>query len=94
MLSQTASLLTGQAVTDVMTGHKPFRRSLLTKIPLESTEFEVEVELIMRVVRKGAIISEIPTTYFYRRAGTSKIGWRHGVSSFLVLLRLGLGMSF
>jgi len=94
VLSWTASLLTGQAVTDVMTGHKAFRTSLLREMRLKSGEFEIEVELIARAAKRRARISEIPITYSYRKAGTAKIGWRHGVSSFLLLLRLALGEPF
>jgi len=71
VLSWTASLLTGKAVTDVMTGRKAFRTSLLKEMRLESREFEIEVELIARAAKRRARISEIPITYSYRKAGTA-----------------------
>ena len=90
LLSQVASTLSGQEITDVMTGHKAFRTSLLRNMRLESQDFDVEVELIMRAAKNGARIVEIPISYTYRKSGKAKIGWRHGISSMILLLKLGM----
>lgn len=93
MLSYVTSVLTGQKISDVMTGHKAFRMNLLREMPLQSREFEVEVELIMRAAMKGAKILEIPITYSRRKAGNAKIGWKHGVESLLLLFKLAFQLS-
>jgi len=90
VLSWLASLLSGQPISDVMTGHKAFGLGLLKEMSLKSREFEVEVELIMRAAKKGATILEIPISYVHRKTGVGKIGWRHGVASFFLLLKLAL----
>ncbi len=90
LLSRIASLLTGQAITDVMTGHKAFRTSLLKNMPLQSHQFEVEVELIMRAAKAGARITEIPIDYAHRKTGSAKIEWRHAITSLILLLKLGI----
>ena len=89
-LSKLATLLSGQKITDIMTGHKAFKTGLLKEMLPDSQEFEIEVELIMSAAMRKARILEIPISYSYRRTGVAKIGWRHGISSLTLLLKLGL----
>jgi hypothetical protein len=73
-----------------MTGHKAFRTQMLKEIPLHSDSFEIEVELVMKAVRRDARVSEVPISYSYRKRGTAKVGWKHGISSFIMIPRSGL----
>ncbi len=94
VLSVVASQVSGVKITDVMTGHKAFRASIIRNMKLQSQEFEVEVELILRAIDRGARGTEIPIDYSYRKASTSKIGWRHGATSLFLLLKLGMELKF
>lgn len=64
--------------TDVLTASKAFRRDVLEKFSLESTRFELESELIAKMVRAGFPILEVPITYHARTFEEGKkIRWYH-----------------
>ncbi len=89
-LSWSISLFSHKKITDIMGGQKAFRMQLLKEIPSRTDSFEVDVELVMKAIKRHARVSEVPTPYSYRKSGTTKIGWRDGVSSFMMILRYGL----
>lgn len=71
--------VTGIKLTDVTTGFKCFRRSLLEKIDLDNIEskgyaFQIEVSYIANQL--GANIKEIPILFVERTAGSSKLSTR------------------
>jgi glycosyltransferase involved in cell wall biosynthesis len=67
-------------LTDVETCYKMVRANLLKNIPLESSTFDVEPELAIKLARRGARIFELPISYSGRNYGEGKkIGWRDGV---------------
>jgi len=88
--------LFGQRLTDLYTGVRGFRRSVLPLDELESGGFEFVLELSARLVHAGVDIAEVPARYRPRVTGRSKM--RH-VPEFvkfarrLVVLRIGLGSS-
>jgi glycosyltransferase involved in cell wall biosynthesis len=61
-------------VTDVLSGFWAFRRDVVTALApnLTATGFEIEMELITKMVRLGFAVHSVPITY-ERREGTSKI---------------------
>jgi len=87
LLSLVTSLLLGVSVTDVMTGHKVFSRSVVDSFSLTENGFGVEVEMTSQSLRNGWKYTEIPIRYSYRDFGISKIGPIDGVTSLLVILR-------
>jgi len=89
-LSLVATLLYQHKISDVMTGHKAFRTEVLRGLDLQSSEFEIETEIVAKVIAKGYRVSEVPIKYRYRKKGAAKINWRHGFRSLYVLLRIGL----
>jgi glycosyltransferase involved in cell wall biosynthesis len=91
ILSFFTSVLYGAEVTDVMTGHHAFRASVFKELTLESTRFELELEVTVKALRKGYSICEIPTTYSTRNFGEAKIGWADGFQCLLKLLKYRLG---
>jgi len=66
-------------LTDMETCYKMVRTNLLKSIPLESSTFDVEPELAIKLARRGSRIFEVPINYSGRtyREG-KKIGWRDG----------------
>jgi glycosyltransferase involved in cell wall biosynthesis len=67
-------------LTDMETCYKMVRANLLKSIPLESSTFDVEVELTIKLAKRGARIFEVPISYSGRtyREG-KKINWKDGV---------------
>lgn len=77
-------------LTDMETCYKMTRADLLKSIPLESSTFDVEPELAIKLAKRGARIFEVPISYSGRtyREG-KKIGWKDGVRALWAILRYG-----
>jgi glycosyltransferase involved in cell wall biosynthesis len=81
ILNVATNLLYDTHLTDVMTGYKLFSRAVLDTIELTEESFSIEIELVSKCLRNGWRIVEVPISYCYRKHGTSKIAYRHGVNS-------------
>ncbi len=77
-------------LTDMETCYKMVRADLLKSIPLESSTFDVEPELAIKLAKRGARIFEVPISYSGRtyREG-KKIGWKDGARALWAILRYG-----
>src|ERR1700723_1164891 len=78
-------------LTDMETCYKMARTDLLKSIPLESSTFDVEPELAIKLAKRGARIFEVPISYSGRtyREG-KKINWTDGVRALWAILRYGM----
>lgn len=78
-------------LTDMETCYKMVRAGLLKTIPLESSTFDVEPELAIKLARRGARIFEVPISYSGRtyREG-KKIDWKDGLRAFRSILRYAI----
>ena len=75
-------------LTDMETCYKMVRADLLKSIPLESSTFDVEPELAIKLAKRGARIFEVPISYSGRTYGEGKkIGWKDGVRALWAILR-------
>jgi glycosyltransferase involved in cell wall biosynthesis len=91
IVSTLFNVLFGQRTTDLYTGMKGLRRSLLPLSSLRRSGFEHGVELAALVARSGHRIHEVPVAYRPRIRGRSKM--RHlpeavKLVSYLLLYRL------
>jgi SAM-dependent methyltransferase len=75
-------------LTDMETCYKMVRADLLKSIPIESSTFDVEPELAIKLARRGSRIFEVAISYSGRtyREG-KKINWRDGLRAFWAILR-------
>ena len=75
-------------LTDMETCYKMVRADLLKSIPIESSTFDVEPELVIKLARRGSRIFEVAISYSGRtyREG-KKINWRDGLRAFWAILR-------
>src|SRR5271167_1482031 len=75
-------------LTDMETCYKMARADLLKSIPLESSTFDVEPELAIKLAKRGARIFEVPISYSGRtyREG-KKINWKDGVRALWAICR-------
>jgi glycosyltransferase involved in cell wall biosynthesis len=77
-------------LTDMETCYKMTRVDLLKSIPLESSTFDVEPELAIKLAKRGARIFEVPISYSGRTYHEGKkIGWWDGVRALWAILRYG-----
>jgi len=89
ILSLVAQFLYRVQITDIMTGQKAFKRSVLDSVELEENGFAVEVEMTCLGFNGGdRRFTEIPIPYSYRRNGVSKIANIDGFRSLVKLLKI------
>jgi glycosyltransferase involved in cell wall biosynthesis len=84
----TVNLLYGQVFTDLCYGYCAFRRQALQHLGLKTDGFEIETEIVVRSVKAGLRIGEVPTWEAERRCGESNLNaWRDGQRVLKTLLR-------
>lgn len=78
-LNTILSFITGFKLTDPITGSKAFSKSALLMIsPLQSDGFEIETEIVAKLIRKKIFPLEIPISYSPRTELEGKnIRWYH-----------------
>jgi glycosyltransferase involved in cell wall biosynthesis len=78
-------------LTDMETCYKMVRSRLLQSIPLESSTFDVEPELAIKLAKRGARIFEVPINYSGRTYGEGKkITWKDGVRALWAICHYAL----
>jgi glycosyltransferase involved in cell wall biosynthesis len=77
-----------QRFTDLCYGYSAFRRDSLPAMALNADGFEIETEIIVRAVRSGLRIGEVPSFEAPRANGESNLNtWRDGQRVLRTLLR-------
>jgi glycosyltransferase involved in cell wall biosynthesis len=91
--TQFFNLLYGTSLTDPCTMFKVFRRDCLNGIILLSNGFELDWEIVAKLVRKGFRPLEIPVTYRSRnfKDGKKVRIWRDGWRAMYAILRFRRG---
>ncbi len=65
--------LTGNAISDSQSGYRVMDSKVLKSMTLISAEYEIESEMLVKTVRKGFRIREVPITFEQRTYGRSQI---------------------
>lgn len=74
-------------ITDMETGYKVFRKSVLDGIRIRARRFDFEPEFTAKILKSGHQIYEVPISYFGRKFSEGKkLTWRDGVVAFWTLL--------
>jgi glycosyltransferase involved in cell wall biosynthesis len=80
LLTFLCDLVCDLNLTDMETCYKMVRADLLKSIPLESSTFDVEPELAIKLAKRGSRIFEVPISYSGRTYYEGKkISWRDGM---------------
>ena len=75
-------------LTDMETCYKMVRADLLKSIPLESSTFDVEPELAIKLAKRGSRIFEVPISYSGRTYQEGKkINWKDGFRALWAIFR-------
>jgi SAM-dependent methyltransferase len=84
-------MFTNLNLTDMETGYKVFRSSILKTIPLRSERFGVEPEITAKVAKRRCRVYEVPIAYRGRTYQEGKkITWKDGVAAVGCILRYWL----
>lgn len=90
ILSIATNILYNKKITDVMTGQKAFRRSILDTIKIKENGFSVEIEITCSSFNRSKKFSEVPIPYSYRNHGVSKLVAFDGFKSLAILFTIFL----
>ena len=86
-----SNVFTGLNLTDIQTGHKAFRASLLPRVTIAENRFGVDAELIAKFARLRCRIKEVGIKYNARTyAEGKKVRWKDGLRALYVILKYGL----
>jgi glycosyltransferase involved in cell wall biosynthesis len=90
-LTLLSNMFTNLNLTDMETGYKAFRASLIKSIQIEEDRFGVEPEIIAKLARSNCRIYEVGISYSGRtyREG-KKISWKDGVRAMYAVLKYNL----
>lgn len=83
------NLLYNTNITDMETGAKVFRKSVLKDIlPLTAKRFDFEPEFTAKVLKKKYQIYEVPISYYGRKfEDGKKLTWRDGIVALWTLIK-------
>ncbi|RKZ25374.1 glycosyltransferase family 2 protein [bacterium] len=71
--SLITSLLAGVRVSDSQCGYRLIKKAVMEKVPLTTTRFQTETEIIVKAARMGFRIGEVPISTVYEPGRKSRI---------------------
>lgn len=81
------NILYNTNITDMETGYKVFRRTVLEGMTIHARRFDFEPEFTAKVLKSGNQIYEVPISYFGRKFSEGKkLTWRDGIVALGTLL--------
>jgi len=87
-LTLLSNMFTNLNLTDMETGFKAFRRSILSDIRIEENRFGFEPEITAKVAKLHCRIYEVGISYHGRTyAEGKKISWKDGVRAFYCIMK-------
>ena len=90
-LTFLSNLLTNINLTDVETGYKAFRGSIIREMVITSFGFGFEIEVTAKLAKLKCAIFEAPISYYGRTYEEGKkIGFRDGVAALWYILKFNL----
>jgi glycosyltransferase involved in cell wall biosynthesis len=72
-LTSVINLLFSTALTDTQAGFKAFRAETLDRVTLRADRFDIEVDLLLGVLRSGGRVVEVPVRRGSRQHGESRL---------------------
>ena len=70
-LTFIVNILFGAHVTDCLAGFRAVRRQALDRVELSASGYDIEVDMLIRVVRSGGRVVEVPVNRYAREHGDS-----------------------
>jgi glycosyltransferase involved in cell wall biosynthesis len=84
------NMFTNLNLTDMQTGYKAFKGTLIKSIETEEDRFGVEPEIVAKVAKLGCRIFEVGISYYVRTYEEGKkIGWRDGFRALYAIIKYG-----
>lgn len=87
-LTFLVNITSDSILTDMETGFKMFRTSVLKNLSIQSSKFDFEVEVTIKLLRGKFRVYEIPITYTGRTYEEGKkITWKDGIHALFAILK-------
>jgi len=87
LLTLLSNIFTNLNLTDVETGYKVFRKTVLESITIRSDRFGFEPEITAKVAKRGWRVYEVPIEYHGRTYEEGKkVTWRDGLKAFFAIV--------
>jgi glycosyltransferase involved in cell wall biosynthesis len=91
LLTLLSNVFTNLNLTDLETGYKAFRASLLKSLDLRENRFGFEPEITAKLAKSRCRLYEVGISYSGRTyAEGKKVGWKDGVRAIYAILRYNL----
>lgn len=91
LLTLLSNMLTNLNLSDMETGYKVFRRSVLDKIKIEENRFGFEPEITAKISKLNIRIYEVGISYAGRTYQEGKkVGWKDGFSALRCIVKYNL----
>jgi glycosyltransferase involved in cell wall biosynthesis len=94
-LTLLSNMFTNLNLTDMETGYKVFKKSIIARITLQENRFGIEPELTAKISKiKDVRVYEVGISYFGRTYNEGKkIGWKDAVRAFVCIVKYNLKRS-
>jgi glycosyltransferase involved in cell wall biosynthesis len=90
-LTLLSNMFTNLNLTDMETGYKAFRASLIKSILLEEDRFGIEPEIVAKLARSGCRIYEVGISYNGRNYSEGKkVNWKDGIRAAYAIMKYNL----
>ncbi len=90
-LTLFSNMFTDLNLTDIMTGHKVFKKDIIDRIILKENRFGFESEITTKIAKLKCRIYEIGISYSGRTyAEGKKIGWKDGMKTLWCVVKYSL----
>jgi glycosyltransferase involved in cell wall biosynthesis len=90
-LTLLSNMFTNLNLTDMETGYKAFKASLIKSIQIEEDRFGIEPELVAKLARTGCKIYEVGISYSGRTYKEGKkINWKDGFRAIYAIIKYNL----
>ena len=81
-INQIVNIRFGARVTDTQNGFRGGRSASLKALGLKADSFDIETEMVMKMLKRKMKVAEVPSREYARKAGTSGVsmimhGWRY-----------------
>ena len=88
LLTFVTNVLYNTTLTDMETCYKAFRADFIKDIEIKSNRFDFEPEITAKVLKKGARLYELSTSYYGREFSEGKkITWKDGFHALWALIK-------
>jgi len=91
LITWTVDLLFGHPISDPLAGFRAIRREALDRLDLRANGYDIEVDMVLRVLRAGGRVVEVPASRSARSHGSSDLS---SVRDGLLILRRILAIRF